>query len=284
MSKPCDICIDEKCEGRHDCHCNTCKLIDKCPRHLRPTIRITNRCTQECGHCCFKSHPGSNIMMTIEQSKKTAQFIRNNNIEYVNLMGGEFFCNPDWFEVMSNIVSAAQLTRIVTNGDWATNMNIKVKLSTFVSLYNKKIYFCVSKDRWHTNKNVEAAKEFLEEIGAIVRVATEEQTKTESIVPVGRAALQYIGGLYDMLACYCHNPENMYTFLIDEEGIIYKCAFGIHNYATIDEYLDGGFSKRFKEYNTKFNNVFIPSCHACFQSAYMYNGSKEYGKVMVSYE
>ncbi len=283
MSKPCDICLEETCEGRHDCHCDTCSLKDKCYRHLHPTIRITNRCTQQCAHCCFTSHPGSKIMMSVEQSKKTAQFLKNNNIESVNLMGGEFFCNPDWFEVLSNLISAVDFARLVTNGDWANNMNVKVQLATLVSLFGKKMYFCISKDRWHTNKNVEAAKAYLEEIGAIVRVATEDQTTTMSIVPVGRARNQYISGIYDMMGCYCQNPENMYSFLIDEEGDIFKCGFGMLQYANIDNYLNGGFNKRFKYYNSEFYKKFIPSCNTCSNFCEM-NNNGEYGKIMVKNE
>lgn len=283
MSKPCDICLEETCEGRHDCHCDTCSLKDKCYRHLHPTIRITNRCTQQCAHCCFTSHPGSKIMMSVEQSKKTAQFLKSNNIETVNLMGGEFFCNPDWFEVLSNLISAVDFARLVTNGDWANNMNVKVQLATLVSLFGKKMYFCISKDRWHTNKNVEAAKAYLEEIGAIVRVATEDQTTTMSIVPVGRARNQYISGIYDMMGCYCQNPENMYSFLIDEEGDIFKCGFGMLQYANIDDYLNGGFNKRFKYYNTEFYKKFIPSCSTCSNFCEM-NNNGEYGKIMVKNE
>ena len=281
--KPCDICVEETCEGRHDCHCDTCKVKDKCYRKLHATIRITNRCTQSCMHCCFSSHPKSNIMMSIEQSKKTAQFIKNNEIEYINLMGGEFFCNPDWFEVLSNLVDAAEFARIVSNSDWANNQSVKDKLKEFVSKFGKKIYFCLSKDKWHTNKNVDAAKAYLEDIGATVRIATEDQTTDMSIVPVGRARGQYISGIYDVMGCYCHNPENMYSFLIDEEGDIYKCSFGIFSYANIDDYLDGGFSKRFKYYNSKFYKMFIPSCGVCSTFVEMNNGG-ENGKIMVKNE
>lgn len=222
-------------------------------------------------------------MMSVEQSKKTAQFLKNNDIEYINLMGGEFFCNPDWFEIISNLVSAVRYARIVTNGDWVNNMNVKVQLATLVSLFGKHIYFCISKDIWHTNKNVEAAKAYLEEIGATVKVATEDQTTKQSIVPVGRARGQYISGLYDMMGCYCQNPENMYSFLIDEEGDIYKCSFGMLKYANIDNYLDGEFSKRFKYYNTEFYKQFIPSCGKCSNFVEMHNGG-EYGKIMVKNE
>ena len=270
MKSPCDICLDEKCEGRYDCDCTTCKLASECVRHLHPTIRITNRCTQQCAHCCFESHPKSNIMMTVEMSEKIAKFIRNNGVEHVNLMGGEFFCNPDWFEVLSNIISEVKVARLVTNGDWVNSPAVKEKLKEFVGKFNDRMYICISKDRWHTNTNVDAAKAFLDECGAIVRVATEDQTTNQSIVPVGRAMGKYISGVYDMFGCYCDNPENKYAFLIDEEGNIYKCPFGIFKYATVEKYIDGGFRERFKDYNKFFYSKFIPSCNTCAQFTEMH--------------
>ena len=222
MISPCDICLEETCKGAHNCHCESCTLADKCYRKLHATIRITNRCTQECGHCCFKSSPKSNIMMTVEKAKDIAKFLKSNGIESINLMGGEFFCNPDWFEIYSALISSVKYARLVTNGDWANNLRVKTQLATLVSLFGDKIYFCISKDRWHTNKNVEVAKEFLDGTGVIVKVATEDQTTNQSIVPVGRANGQYISGIYDMMGCYCQNPENMYSFLIDEKGNIFN--------------------------------------------------------------
>lgn len=264
MSSPCDICLEETCKGAHNCHCESCTLADKCYRKLHATIRITNRCTQECGHCCFMSSPKSNIMMTVEKAKEIAKFLKSNDIESINLMGGEFFCNPDWFEIYSTLISSVKYARLVTNGDWANNMKVKTQLMTLVSLFNKQIYFCISKDKWHTNKNVDAAKAFLEEIGAIVKVATEDQTTDQSIVPVGRANGKYISGLYDMMGCYCQNPENMYSFLIDEKGNVFKCSFGVLCYAHVEDYLEGGFRQRFKEANSKFYSVFISSCQSCY--------------------
>ena len=67
-----------------------------------------------------------------------------------------------------------------------------------------------------------------------------------------------------MFGCYCQNPENMYSFLIDEKGNIFKCSFGVLCYANIDEYLEGGFRKKFKEVNSKFYSVFISSCQSCY--------------------
>lgn len=265
MFKPCDICLEETCGGKHDCHCETCTHVKECHRRLHATIRITNKCTQKCAHCCFESGPESEIMMTVEESVKISTFISNNNIEEINLMGGEFFCNPNWFEIFSNLVSAAKYARIVTNGDWAHNMETKVKLATFASLFSKKAYFCISKDRWHTNKNVDAAYQYLKELGMVVEVATPEQTEEASIIPIGRSWLTS-NGIYSFMGCYCHNPANMYSFLIDEEGNVYKCSFGVKKYANIDDYQDGGFAKRFKELNQEWYKIFIPSCAKCINT------------------
>ena len=282
MKTPCNICIEEKCEGRHDCDCSACKVVSDCYRKLHPTIRITNRCTQECPHCGFSSHPGSKIMMTIEESKTIAKFLKNNDIEMVNLMGGEFFCNPDWFEIFSNIVSATGFARIVTNGDWASNLSVKAKLSTFISIFRNKVKFSISKDKWHTNKNVELAADFFESAGVKYNVATEKETGDDSIVPVGRAQYKF-WGFFSTFGCYCHDPKNMYSFLIDEEGNIYKCGFGIFKYAVVDDYLEGGFDKRFKDYNTKVYKVFITNCASCSRFAYE-NNNKEYGQIVVKNE
>ena len=63
----------------------------------------------------------------------------------------------------------------------------------------------------------------------------------------------------------------MYTFLIDEMGQIFKCAFGVWYYADVDEYLDGGFRAKFKDYNSKFYKCFLPSCNSCYSYARNHN-------------
>ena len=282
MNSPCNICLEEKCGGKHDCNCETCKLRNECYRFLHATIRITNRCTQKCDHCCFSSHPNSNIMMTVEMSKRIARFIKKNDVRHLNLMGGEFFCNPNWFEIFSNLVPAARRSRIVTNGDWANSPKVKEKLREFIGKYGKKVNFSISKDKWHTNENVEAAGEFFKEVGANYNIAQDGEMTDASIVPVGRSMLGG-GTFYSMVACYCQNPKEMYSFLIDENGDIYKCSFGILRYANIEDYLDGGFDERFKEYNKVFYKCFISSCRSCSNFVFFHNG-KEGKRLMVPTE
>ena len=159
--------------------------------------------------------------MSVEMSEKIATFFKNNLVENINLMGGEFFCNPNWFEIFFNLVREVNTARIVTNGDWVTNDTQKEKLTEFINQFRDKIWFSISKDKWHTNKNVEGAAEFLSQVDVRFNVTKPEEATDASIVPVGRS-IYGSGGFYDFMGCYCQNPENMYSFLIDEDGNIYK--------------------------------------------------------------
>ena len=264
MGTPCDICLDELCGDKHNCHCNTCELYSKCYRRLHPTIRITNRCTQRCRHCCFESSPDSNVQMTITQAKKTANFLKNNDIKICQIMGGEFFCNPNWFEVMSIIVDSVEFARIVSNGDWVKSNEIKETLTTFISNYKNKIRISISYDKWHTNTGVKEAEEFLSNIGVKYNIPEIDYMNDDSIVPVGRGELLG-GGFYSFMGNFCSQSDKKYGFLIDEVGNIYKCSMGVLDYAKIDDFLEGGFAKRFKEFNKKFYKCFIPSCSTCYR-------------------
>ena len=262
--KTCDICLEEDCKGKHNCHCSTCELFTKCYRKLHPTVRITNKCTQKCGHCCFDSSPDSKIAMSVSQAEKTAKFLKSNEVLTCQIMGGEFFCNPDWLEVMSIIVDSVSFVRIVSNGDWATSDKVKNQLATFIGLYSDKIRISLSYDKWHTNANIEIAEEFLKDTGVNYNIPEIDFMTDNSIVPVGRG--EFLGGgFYSFMGTYCSKPEEKYGFLIDEIGNIYKCPMGILNYAVIDDYLDGGFAKRFKEFNMKFHSTFISSCASCYR-------------------
>ena len=108
----------------------------------------------------------------------------------------------------------------------------------------------------------EKAEEYIKQTGALYHVALPSETTDSSIVPIGRSELEYTP-FYSFLGCYCHKPYEQYTFLIDENGDIYKCGFGAWKYANIKEYISGGFNKKFKEFNKKFYDIFVPSCRHC---------------------
>ena len=200
--------------------------------------------------------------MNIEMAKNVATFIKSNKVCDLNVMGGEFFCNPDWYEILSILIDSTNSMRLVTNGDWAANKVIADKVIEFINLNKNKVRIAISKDKWHTNKNIEKAEEYIKQTGALYHVALPSETTDSSIVPIGRSEFEYTP-LYSFAGCYCHNPYEQYTFLIDENGDIYKCGFGAWKYANIKEYINGGFNKKFKEFNKKFYDIFVPSCRHC---------------------
>ena len=94
------------------------------------------------------------------------------------------------------------------------------------------------------------------------------------LIPVGRAIYSF--GLYSMLGTSCSNPEDNYAFLIDEDGEIYKCGFGVWDYANVNDYLTGGFGERFKQFVKVFNKTFISSCKSCVRGYYNTQGKSTF--------
>lgn len=255
----CEICIDKRCKGEKNCNCETCDKKDICYRVLKPTIRITNKCTERCEHCCFSSGPESNLHMSVEKAQEINIFLEKNGIKQINLMGGEFFCNPQWEYVMGCIVKGLDKVRVVSNSDWAGNEKEPVKVISFFGS-NRNCYLALSKDEWHTNKNVSKAVEILSE-NRISHVVSDTEEKYDHLVPTGRNKFET--GFYGMFGCYCDNPEKLYSFLIDEVGNIHKCPMGGLIYANTEEYLEGGFCHRFVDIGEKFRKAMIMSCRQC---------------------
>lgn len=258
IMKPCDICLTEECGGKKSCNCETCKHSKDCYKSLSPTIRITTKCTQKCSHCCFECSPDKNDFMSLETAKQISDFLYNNEIKQCSIMGGEFFCHPNWKEIFDLILPKVNYCRIVTNGDWASNTDTV----EFLTKYKNKINVSISEDKWHQNNFTKEAKEQCEKYEINWNIPTAEMGSDEVIVPVGNSKWES-ATLYGMFATYCSNPKRQYSFLIDENGVIYKCGFGVWDYADVKDYIDGGFAERFKEFNKVFYNTFIPNCLRC---------------------
>lgn len=252
----CNICIEEDCKGEKHCNCDTCARFKECPKFLKPTLRITRKCTQHCIMCCFSCSPECEEMMSVEMAEKVAKFYRNNGIFYTQIMGGECFMNPEWEKILRLILPTVTRARIVTNGDWAVNC---LRFADVIAEY-PQAHVAISNDEWHTNTHVEAAAKACKDRGIEHRVCDNE-LKEDGIVPVGNGDLFYSS--YSMFHCWCHKLERKYNFLISEDGKIWKCDMGLWSYATVDDYVEGGFDVRFKEFNKVFYKQFIGNCAMC---------------------
>jgi len=255
MEKPCEYCIEETCKGAHNCDCGSCDKRDICPRVIRPIIRITTCCTQACTHCCFSCSPKADAFMSLEVAEATRDFLVAHRIKFISIMGGEVFCHPQWREILSTLLPVVDYCRIVSNGDWASR---EPAFATFLAEY-PHVKVSLSRDQWHTNAHVDAAVALLKTADVLYDIG---QGDTEdSIVPVGRGELFY--GVYACFNTYCSNPEKKYSFLVDEQGTIFKCGFGVWDYASVQEYREGGFFARFKKFNQTFYGCFIGNCAIC---------------------
>ena len=158
--------------------------------------------------------------MSVEKAKEIAKFLEVNQIHYLNMMGGEFFCNPDWLEVLMELGLPDHVVyfRLVSNSDWYKSDKVKEGLLTLRDALGEKFHMSLSKDRWHTNVGVEEAKKWLDDNNILTIVATPDKTKPESIVPVGRAEWGY-WGFFDMMGNSCSGEDEHYTFLIDEGAL-----------------------------------------------------------------
>lgn len=264
----CDICLDEKCKensNEHKCNCDSCIHLKECYKFLHPTIRLTTKCTQECNHCCFSCSPKSDKMMELETAKEIAIFLKNNNIVSLNVMGGEFYCNPDWFFILEEFFNIGCHIRLVSNGDWGINHKVKADLFDLNERFKEQFHISLSYDSYHTNQYTNEAIDFLEKNKFNYNVGETSDKGDDGLIPIGRSENSF--GFFGMFSCYCHNPKFYYSFLIDEIGNIYKCSFGVWQYAKIQDYKNGGFAKRFKEFNKKFYSIFIPSCTSCIRCA-----------------
>lgn len=201
--------------------------------------------------------------MSVDTARTVARFLSANHIEASQIMGGEFFMNPDWEEIIRIIAAEQSVICVVSNGDWAEAPAVKDGILRLHAEF-PDLYWRISDDEWHTNRHIDAACAFLDENGIEYSRATKDQVTLDSVVPMGRGDLHF--GFYSMLGCYCRNPANKYSFLIDEVGEIYKCGFGAWNYANAEDFLEGGFDERFVEFNKTFYGIFIPSCQSCSRS------------------
>jgi len=216
-----------------------------------PTIRITTKCTQSCSHCCFECSPNRNDMMNIDVAKSISDFIKKNNIDVINVMGGEFFCNSDWKDII-RILSDNVVVRLVTNSDWIV---LKHEVIDFLLEY-KNVYMALSKTKFHTNANVQNAIDTLDKYG--IAYILDKHNINNNVVPVGRGINHF--GFYHMLGAYCMNPKHCMSFLIDEVGDLYKCPFGLWKIGNV---FDNNVLHDLELFNDKFNSAHIMTCSQC---------------------
>jgi len=196
--------------------------------------------------------------MSVDMAISISEFFKLYDIKVASIMGGEFFCNPDWLKIFEILLPNLNYCRLVTNGDWAKDDTFLKQLSP----YKDKLSIAISEDKWHSNLYTQNAIEQCEEQDFVYTVPSVEMQHDTILVPVGRLEGDP-SGIYGMFSTYCSNPIHHYSFLIDEIGDIFKCSFGKLKYTNIMNHLDGTFPEKFKKFNQNFYNKSPMNCYQC---------------------
>ena len=229
------------------------RIADICQWH--PIIRITTKCTQSCEHCCFSCSPSQTRQMSVEMAQQISDFLNNHHISTIEIMGGEFICNPNWYSIVETLSKNINSVRLVSNGDWLASSERVIKLLK----RNKQIKIAISKDKYHTNQNyVNITKEL--ETANIPYVIQSFELNEYGIVPIGRA--QSYCGFYSYFGCYCKNPKYCSSCLVDEDGDVFYCPFGAWRVGNIQEV---DIMEYLRDFNSAFDKSLIMSCSQCLR-------------------
>jgi len=198
----CKYCFDKPRNSNCSCNDDTCEH-----RVMHCVIRITTKCTQTCRHCCFSCSPECNDMMSVKTAKNINKFLQFNHIYHINIMGGEFFCNPDWFDIIKILSKNMKRVRITTNGDWSINADIT---NYFIKLCKsiRNIIIGISFDNFHTNKNVKTAISICKNNN--IDYTSFDGHIEDAIVPVEKG--NWYASDFSMFSCCC--KINKYSYYL----------------------------------------------------------------------
>lgn len=193
-------------------------------------IRLTNKCDQQCKHCCFRSGPQYNEVMSLKMCHEINIWVPK-NIQ-LNIMGGEVTILENYPELLMALSKDRSCIRIVTNGFGIKNDRDKF----FKSIYNiKKMYGCqisiaISNDIWHKPIPINMV-EILRNKYLDLIFETNTDLLDNELYMVGRAFDNKIGPTTKGRAL-C-KPCSSITII--ENGILMKCPVGYFEFKHFHE-------------------------------------------------
>jgi len=93
------------------------------------SLIVTHKCTAACDHCCFSCHPGVSDHVPVPNLHKYIdQAVEVTSLAVVVFTGGEcFLLGSDLDDLVGHAADNGFITRFVSNGYWATTLNIAAK-------------------------------------------------------------------------------------------------------------------------------------------------------------
>lgn len=115
---------------------------------LTVTVEVTQQCNLRCKHCYLESCPENNKTMSIENFRQLVSILKQNDVVNIELTGGEFFVNPNAYEILKLSIQNFTKVALLTNGtilddkvlDLLTRNKDKVVLSISVDSVKASIH------------------------------------------------------------------------------------------------------------------------------------------------
>jgi hypothetical protein len=118
---------------------------------------LTNKCNLKCPHCYTFASPETNDYLPLESVTQFSENKYLKDIESISVSGGEVFLYEDLFRFLSRF----PISSLVTNGQWAENLNMARDMagkfykavSKTTDYTTRPLDFCLSIDSFHTGEN-----------------------------------------------------------------------------------------------------------------------------------
>lgn len=149
-------------------------------------IVLTFKCTAQCINCCFGCNPKNNRYLTFEQIKRYIDLCMNEYSESLKVLvitGGECMLFEDITKSTIKYASSLGLiTRIVTNGYWASSYRIavlKIKELKACGLHEINFSSGIDHQQWIPFKNVRNASVAASRMGFLPVINYETHNHSE---------------------------------------------------------------------------------------------------------
>lgn len=195
-----------------------------------PIIKITDKCNKNCKHCGYDCSYDNNNYITLDILNKNINILKQQNMNYIQLMGGELYLHPEYEQIINICCNNFKLIRLVTNGEW---INDDLNFLNVLINHKDKLFTSISATMYHNNNNVNKINSVMSKNK--LYYAFIPKISRQNIFPIGRAKKTNVGN-FDHPGCTIDNVKQ--TFLIDENGHFYKCMFGLWKFLEYDDKIE----------------------------------------------
>lgn len=187
-------------------------------------VRVTNKCSDRCQHCCFRSGPECVGSISVDDCLKLNIWLPQNI--RMNVMGGEVTVLDNYADILFSLLGGRTNGAIITNGQWVNN---EIAATNFFRVINDLDNVCgdlcvaISNDKWHQQYSRRALRLFRENCPS-VKLIPGVDINPDQLLPLGRAWDNKLSSAISTSQCGCCRETGQ--LMVIETGKICLCPMG----------------------------------------------------------